>query len=198
MPFPSVSLFFPKNRCSGFVHPGDFLHGLEAFSGCGKGVGARKSRKDAAVHVFTHLHGNEVHQKPAFFGAIETQVGEEVVPPQALLQTFKGGASSAHPGNPLPEFARPGADCWGGVVAPDGAIWVGSAGCQGGPEGGTGLYRFDGQTWTTFLPGHVVRSLDIGPDGSVWVDATRMVGDLAVNDTSGLYVITPEAAASMD
>lgn len=50
------------------------------------------------------------------------------------------------------------------VVAPDGAVWFGTA------EGAT---RFDGERWRTFttadgLPGNRVRDMAVAPDGALW------------------------------
>jgi hypothetical protein len=35
----------------------------------------------------------------------------------------------------------------------------------------TGLANFDGTTWTHYLPGRCVLAFDIGPDGTVWLQA---------------------------
>jgi hypothetical protein len=89
-------------------------------------------------------------------------------------------------------------------VAPDGSLWSslwrsadGSdpvlagwwerrAAVEDGRLVCDGLARFDGMTWSRFLPGQCI-SMDIAADGSVWV--------LADNET---YVITPEAVAASE
>jgi hypothetical protein len=32
----------------------------------------------------------------------------------------------------------------------------------------SGLVRFDGETWTHYLPGEVVLDIALAPDGSIW------------------------------
>jgi hypothetical protein len=100
-------------------------------------------------------------------------------------------------------------------VAPDGSLWSSlwpsadgeppmsddwrSAVCDG-------LVRFDRQTLDRFLPGRCI-SMDIAPDGSVWVLAADEVvwvpvgGEgrvLADNTTWDLHVITPEAVVAKE
>jgi ligand-binding sensor domain-containing protein len=58
------------------------------------------------------------------------------------------------------------------VATADGALWFGTA---GGPVSiGTGLYRFDRQTWARYtaengLPADEISSLAAAPDGSLWL-----------------------------
>ncbi len=72
-------------------------------------------------------------------------------------------------------------------VAPDDAVWVNTAECDG-------IASFDGTTWTPYLRGHCVDDFDITPDDAVWVLASA-----EDDDPVHAYVITPEsAAASVD
>jgi hypothetical protein len=64
-----------------------------------------------------------------------------------------------------------------------------------------GVRRFDGSTWTTFLPSMCVSDIDIASDGTVWV---TLPGDPSLDWIPGhghgadLYVITPEAVAGTE
>jgi hypothetical protein len=78
-------------------------------------------------------------------------------------------------------------------VAPDGSLWFGlwQQGADGNdPSLCDGLARFDGVTLDRFLRGRCTSSMDIAPDGSVWL---RSSDDPYTTD---LYVITPEALAA--
>ncbi len=57
------------------------------------------------------------------------------------------------------------------LEAPDGTYWFASMG--GATSTGTGVYRFDGETWTHFttesgLPANEITSMVAAPDGAVW------------------------------
>jgi hypothetical protein len=71
-------------------------------------------------------------------------------------------------------------------VAPDGAVWVNAANCDG-------VAGFDGTTWTPYLRSHCVDDFDITPDGAVWVLASA-----DHDDPIHAYVITPEAVAATE
>jgi hypothetical protein len=74
------------------------------------------------------------------------------------------------------------------ATAPDGSFWAGWHwnGCDG-------VSRFDGVTWTHYLPGTCTTRLDIAPDGSVWLLAQDGEDpDIPAH----LYVITPEAVGA--
>jgi hypothetical protein len=87
-------------------------------------------------------------------------------------------------------------------VDPDGNLWVGREDHPDPDECSErcdGVRRFDGSTWTTYLPGMCVADIDITSDGAVlvtlpgdevleWVPGYRSGGDL--------YVITPETVAA--
>jgi hypothetical protein len=86
------------------------------------------------------------------------------------------------------------------ATAPDGSFWAGwtvyvSDGAV--DESRCGVSRFDGLTWTRYLPGMCVGRLDIAPDGSVWLAAAE--GDGSEWDLPySLYVITPEAVGASE
>ena len=86
------------------------------------------------------------------------------------------------------------------TAAPDGSFWAGwtvyvSDGAV--DESRCGVSRFDGLTWTRYLPGMCVGRLDIAPDGSVWLAAAE--GDGSEWDLPySLYVITPEAVGASE
>jgi len=75
----------------------------------------------------------------------------------------------------------------------DGNLWVGSYSERDYDIAGDrcdGVRRFDGSTWTTFLPGMCVADIDIASDGSVWLRVPSYGG--------GIHVITPEAVAAIE
>ena len=79
------------------------------------------------------------------------------------------------------------------AVDTDGNLWVGSYSERDHDIAGDrcdGVRRFDGPTWTTFLPGMCVADIDLASDGSVWLRAPSYGG--------GIYVITPEAVAATE
>jgi hypothetical protein len=61
-----------------------------------------------------------------------------------------------------------------------------------------GVLSFDGTSWRQYLRGRCVNQVALAPDGSVWASAaTHPEGtELDIEDTHGLYVITPEAVAA--
>jgi hypothetical protein len=93
-------------------------------------------------------------------------------------------------------------------VASDGSLWVPSRlGVMGrDPDLGggrrnvcghgiDGVARFDGETWSRFLPGRCVEVMDIAADGSVWMLASKSDARFPL---AHLYVITPEAVAAAE
>jgi hypothetical protein len=72
-------------------------------------------------------------------------------------------------------------------VAPDGAVWL--------PDD-QGLARFDAETWDWYLRNSIVQDIDIGEDGTVWVQANDLQIDPEMasgeqEGTTSTYVITP-------
>ena len=101
--------------------------------------------------------------------------------------------------------AADGVEPWGGkmgfvpeevlAVSPDGSVWVDASTSNGGSWAECdGVARFDGTTWSRFLPGHCLFDIDFAPDGSAWVLAAAE----GMQDEIHPYVITPEAAASTE
>jgi hypothetical protein len=92
----------------------------------------------------------------------------------------------------------------GGVraVDPDGNLWVGSYSDWDhdiASDECDGVRRFDGSTWTTFLPGMCVADIDIVSDGSVWVRSDEGLEWVPSYGYGGdPYVITPKAVAATD
>jgi hypothetical protein len=84
-----------------------------------------------------------------------------------------------------PDELRDGANV---AVAPDGSAWFSPL----WPEDGAGLLRFDGSTWTRFLPRRAVYALPgvpaFGAEGRVWVASEPLYGR-----SSAIHVITPQA-----
>ena len=91
-------------------------------------------------------------------------------------------------------------------VAPDGSLWVThqlgvldhDPDLGGGrrvvcDQGIDGVVRFDGVTWSRFLEGRCVEAMDIAPDGSVWLLASRSDARYPL---AHYYVITPKAVAA--
>jgi hypothetical protein len=72
----------------------------------------------------------------------------------------------------------------------DGSLWLKARPRKGAP-GCHGVYRFDGTTWSRFLDGLCVHSIDVAPNGWVWLRAAsdRPGDDSAVE----LYAIEPDA-----
>jgi hypothetical protein len=62
-------------------------------------------------------------------------------------------------------------------------------------DGIDGVARFDGETWSRFLPGRCVEAMDIAADGSVWLLAKESDARFPV---AHVYVITPEAVAAKE
>jgi hypothetical protein len=84
-------------------------------------------------------------------------------------------------------------------VAPDGSLWFSlwQKGAKGvGGHDCDGLARFDGATFDRFLRGRCTKSMDIAPDGSVWLRAHD--ADLELVRSFDLYVITPEAVSAAE
>jgi hypothetical protein len=89
-------------------------------------------------------------------------------------------------------------DGWGITLrqAPDGGLWMAQQYHDDMPcSEHWGVARFDGSTWRRFVSGRCVGSVDMAPDGSVWLKATSDSSDDAPSD---LYVITPEAVAATE
>jgi hypothetical protein len=93
-------------------------------------------------------------------------------------------------------------------VAPDGSLWVPSRlgvierdpDLGGGHRnvcghGIDGVARFDGETWSRFLPGRCVEVMDTAADGSVWLLASKSDARFPL---AHVYVITPEAVAATE
>ena len=93
-------------------------------------------------------------------------------------------------------------------VAPDGSLWVPlrlgvlerDPDLGGGHQvvcdhGIDGVARFDGETWSRFLPGRCVEAMDIAADGSVWLLASKSDARFPLART---YVITPKALAATE
>ncbi|CAN5816748.1 hypothetical protein BH23CHL8_BH23CHL8_03180 [soil metagenome] len=60
-------------------------------------------------------------------------------------------------------------------ASPDGGVWVTvSTGKQSGNFDCDGLARFDGTTWSRYLPMACIFAIDIAADGTAWVQAARM------------------------
>ena len=84
------------------------------------------------------------------------------------------------------------------AVAPDGSFWSGWMVYDTGSDTVRypGISRFDGQTWTRYLPGMFAFAMDIAPDGSVWVVAMDWYDHESAQGPEpkpNVYVITPEA-----
>ena len=77
------------------------------------------------------------------------------------------------------------------AVGQDGSLWL-QARPTRAAQGCHGVYRFDGTTWSHFLDGQCVHSIDVAPNGWVWLRAAPDLGD----DEAGpvdLYAIRPDA-----
>ena len=75
-------------------------------------------------------------------------------------------------------------------AAPDGSVWMAAPACAG-------LLRFDGTDWTRYLDGRCVHSMDIAPEGGIWLQASAP-GALDGDDSDRLesvatYVVSPDA-----
>jgi hypothetical protein len=59
------------------------------------------------------------------------------------------------------------------MVANDDAVWMaqGMGGSTPWHDGVDGLFRFDGEAWTHYLPGAAIRHIAIAPDGTIWYKA---------------------------
>lgn len=73
-------------------------------------------------------------------------------------------------------------------VAVDGSVWM-----TGTPRHGfcDGVSHFDGTTWTHYLAGQCVYTMDSAPDGSLWLQASSSTDILALG-TTWTYLIRPE------
>ena len=75
------------------------------------------------------------------------------------------------------------------AVSPDGDVWLIGQG-RSYPHGGEALLRFDGEGWEAipgpegWKPGMLGRSLDFGPDGALWVNAST-------RDDDGTWAASP-------
>ena len=72
-------------------------------------------------------------------------------------------------------------------VARDGSLWVTGTQRRSFCDG---VSRFDGTTWSHYLAGQCVFSLDSGPDGSLWLQAASSVASDG-SPTISTYVIRP-------
>jgi hypothetical protein len=76
------------------------------------------------------------------------------------------------------------------AAAPDGSIWMAAPLC-------TGLLRFDGTAWSRYLKGRCVHSMDIAPDGRIWLQASapgpRDSDDFDRLESIATYVVSPDA-----
>ena len=68
-------------------------------------------------------------------------------------------------------------------AAPDGSVWLSPA--------GDGIARFDGRSWTRYLSGTSMYAIDIGTDGSVWLQAQGLPGGDRPDDVH-TYLIPPQ------
>jgi hypothetical protein len=98
-----------------------------------------------------------------------------------------------------------GVEPWGGKegfvpeetlgVSTDGSVWVdASTSGSGWWAECDGVARFDGVTWTEYLPGQCLVDIDFAPDGSAWVLATKDGTQAEIYP----YVITPEALVTTE
>ncbi len=71
----------------------------------------------------------------------------------------------------------------------DGALWL-QARPTRAAQGCHGVYRFDGTTWSHVLDGHCVHSIDVAPNGWVWLRAAPDLGDDGEGPVD-LYAIRP-------
>ena len=83
------------------------------------------------------------------------------------------------------------------VVASDGSVWLrimhlGEPTVPDWKSGDLcdGLARFDGATWSTYLPDTCIIDIAPGPDGSVWVSAAP-AGQGGTHPGNPLYIIRP-------
>ncbi len=131
-------------------------------------------------------------------------VPEITATPEAVAPTQTPGGPTPTPTPVAPNAAHPGWTTYtaadglvsNGVsavaVAPDGAVWFGSAGSGGGAS------RFDGTTWTTYteadgLASENVSAIAFAPDGAVWFGTydrgvSRFDGEAWTSGLSGLLV----------
>ena len=92
-----------------------------------------------------------------------------------------------------------GIEPWGGkmgfvpyeliAASPDGSVWVDKTKTES-PENNQcdGLGRFDGETWTSYLPGHCIADIDFTPDGDAWV---LVEGPYLDGDVWGVFLVRP-------
>jgi hypothetical protein len=121
---------------------------------------------------------------------------EEVDDYQNVIRRFDGDTWTEFG----PEDGVPGEGVMGGLeglrVAPDGSVWGvwdgGDEGADEAAEESGAVYHFDGTTWEQYLPGLGVQSMEIGPDGAVWLLGSDEGKPYA------LYVITPEAVGAAE
>jgi hypothetical protein len=80
-------------------------------------------------------------------------------------------------------------------VATDGSVWVDAAVSDSrGWAACDGVARFDGSTWSQYLPGRCLADIDFAPDGSAWVLAAESAEYAEVLP----YVITPESTTAQE
>lgn len=75
------------------------------------------------------------------------------------------------------------------AVGQDGSVWLKARETRV-RKGCHGIYRFDGTSWSHFLADRCVSSIDVAPDGWVWLRAAPDQGPV------DLYAISPDAPAS--
>ena len=82
-------------------------------------------------------------------------------------------------------------------VAPDGSAWLNASSPDGLCDG---LARFDGTTWSSFLPGRCIGDYDFASDGATWVVAQEQHDpDYPLDELdTQTYVIIPEAVAATE
>ncbi len=93
-----------------------------------------------------------------------------------------------------PEDGVPGDSVMAGLeglrAAPDGSVWgIRDGWAEEATEEAGAVYHFDGTTWEPYLRGLVVQSMEVGPDGAVWLLGSDEGKPYA------LYVIVPTGGA---
>ncbi|MFO7532041.1 MAG: hypothetical protein R6W93_06235 [Candidatus Limnocylindrales bacterium] len=78
------------------------------------------------------------------------------------------------------------------AVGQDGSLWL-KARPTRAVRGCHGVYRFDGTTWSHVLEGQCVYSIDVAPNGWVWLRAAPDLGH--GEGPVDLYAISPDASA---
>jgi hypothetical protein len=76
------------------------------------------------------------------------------------------------------------------AVGQDGSLWLKARPARA-VRGCHGIYRFDGTTWSHFLEGQCVHSIDVAPNGWAWLRAAPDLGQ--GEGPVDLYAIGPDA-----